>query len=95
MLPSVSLPGLNSDKPAIYEPVHGTAPDIAGRGIANPIGTILSVALLFEYSMQRKDLGRRIETAVDKCLQAGVLSTDLGGSASTEQVCEQILSALD
>jgi 3-isopropylmalate dehydrogenase len=75
--------------------VHGTAPDIAGQGIANPIGTILSVAMLFEYSMQRQDLARRIENAVEKCLQAGVLSADLGGSATTDQICEQILSALD
>ena len=95
MLPSASLCGLNSDKPAIYEPVHGTAPDIAGLGIANPIGTILSVAMLFEYSMQRKDLARRIENAVEQCLQAGVLSADLGGSATTDQICEQVLSALD
>jgi 3-isopropylmalate dehydrogenase len=95
MLPSASLCGLNSGKPAIYEPVHGTAPDIAGQGIANPIGTILSVAMMFEYSMQRKDLARRIENAVEKCLQAGVHSADLGGSATTDQICEQVLSALD
>ena len=94
MLPSASLHGLNSDKPAIYEPVHGSAPDIAGRGIANPIGAILSVALMFEYGLQRPDLTQRIETAVAQCLQAGTLSPDLGGSAGTDQVCDQILSAL-
>ena len=95
MLPSASLCGLNSGKPAIYEPVHGTAPDIAGQGIANPIGTILSVAMMFDYSMQRKDLACRIENAVEQCLLVGVMSADLGGSASTDQVCEQILSALN
>jgi len=94
MLPSASLHGLDSARPAIYEPVHGTAPDIAGLGIANPIGTILSVALMFEYSLRRKDLSQRIENAVEQCLQAGVLSADLGGDAGTDQVCEQILSAL-
>jgi 3-isopropylmalate dehydrogenase len=94
MLPSASLHGLNSGSSAIYEPVHGTAPDIAGQGIANPIGTVLSVALMFEYSLQRKDLGQRIEAAVEQCLQAGVLTADLGGSASTEQVHEKILSEL-
>jgi 3-isopropylmalate dehydrogenase len=95
MLPSASLNGLDSGKPAIYEPVHGTAPDIAGQGIANPIGTILSVAMLFEYSMQRKDLAQRIESAVDNCLQAGVVSADLGGQAGTDQIGEKILSVLD
>ena len=95
MLPSASLNGLNSGKPAIYEPVHGTAPDIAGQGIANPIGTILSVALMFEYSLQRQDMARRIEDAVEQCLQAGILTADLGGNAGTDQVCESILSALD
>jgi 3-isopropylmalate dehydrogenase len=94
MLPSASLHGLDSARPAIYEPVHGTAPDIAGLGIANPIGTILSVALMFEFSLRRKDLSQRIENAVEQCLQAGVLSADLGGNAGTDQVCEQILSAL-
>ena len=95
MLPSASLHGLNSGRPAIYEPVHGTAPDIAGQGIANPIGTILSVAMLFEYSMQRKDLAQRIESAVDRCLQAGIMSADLGGNAGTEQIGEKIISALN
>ncbi|MCP4389576.1 MAG: 3-isopropylmalate dehydrogenase [Gammaproteobacteria bacterium] len=95
MLPSASLHGLNSGKPAIYEPVHGTAPDIAGRGIANPIGTVLSVAMMFEYGLQRTDLARRIENAVEQCLQAGTLTADLGGNASTDQVAEKILSALN
>lgn len=95
MLPSASLQGLDSGNPAIYEPVHGTAPDIAGQGIANPIGAILSVAMLFEYSMQRKDLAQRIESAVDSCLQASVIGADLGGQARTDQIGEKILSALD
>lgn len=95
MLPSASLHGLDSGRSAIYEPVHGTAPDIAGRGIANPIGTILSVAMMFEYSLHRPDLARQIETAVDACLQARVLSADLGGSATTHEVCEAILGTLN
>ncbi|MDH3389198.1 MAG: isocitrate/isopropylmalate family dehydrogenase, partial [Gammaproteobacteria bacterium] len=94
MLPSASLHGLNSGKPAIYEPVHGSAPDIAGRGIANPVGTILSVAMMFRYGMQRAELSQQIENAVELCLQADVLPPDLGGKASTEQVTEQIISAL-
>jgi len=51
--------------------------------------------MLFEYSMQRKDLARRIESVAEQCLQAGVLSADLGGSATTDQICEQVLSVLD
>ena len=75
--------------------LHGAAPDIAGQGIANPIGTVLSAALMFEYSLQRKDLAHRIDDAVEQCLEAGVLTADLGGSGSTQQVCEKILSALN
>ena len=95
MLPSASLCGFDSGKPAIYEPVHGTAPDIAGRGIANPVGTILSVAMMFEHSMRRPDLARRIEAATERYLEDGALSPDLGGSATTEEVCAAILNALD
>ncbi len=95
MLPSASLQGLDSGKPAIYEPVHGTAPDIAGQGVANPIGAILSVAMMFEYSMHRRDLALRVESAVESCLRAGVISADLGGQAGTDQIGEQIISALD
>ena len=94
MLPSASLHGLDSKQAAIYEPVHGSAPDIAGRGIANPIGTILSVAMMFEYSLGRQDLARCIEDAVEQCLQAGVRSADLGGDAGSEEICEQILASL-
>ena len=66
-----------------------------GQWIANPSGTILSVTMLFEYGMQPKDLARSIENAVEQCLLAGVLSTDLVGSATTDQICEQVLSVLD
>jgi len=95
MLPSASLQGLDTDKTALYEPVHGTAPDIAGRGIANPIGTVLSVALMFDYSLRRPDLARQVENAVQACLEAAVLPADLGGKATTDEVCAAILFALD
>ncbi len=95
MLPSASLQGIDPVNTAIYEPVHGTAPDLAGRGIANPIGTILSIALMFDHSLARPDLAREIESAVETCLQDGVLSADLGGKSTTEEVCAAILSALD
>ena len=75
--------------PGIYEPVHGSAPDIAGQGIANPVGTILSVAMMFEYGMGRKDICTEIESAVDSCLHQGVGTPDLGGTCSTSQVGSQ------
>ena len=95
MLPSACLAELpaggRSEKPAIYEPVHGSAPDIAGQGIANPIGTILSVAMLFEYSAGDAASARRIEAAVDAALGSGVASRDIGGNHSTAQVTDAVI----
>ncbi len=98
MLPSASLhwlapPGQRS-RPGIYEPVHGTAPDIAGKGIANPLGTILSVAMLFEYGLGRPDLARAIEAAVERTLAAAVLTPDLGGTADTAAVTKSVIGHL-
>ncbi|MBI4446372.1 MAG: 3-isopropylmalate dehydrogenase [Acidobacteria bacterium] len=73
MLPSASVGG----ETALYEPVHGTAPDIAGKGKANPLATIASVALLFRHSFQREDIARRIETAVEMTLNQGVRTADI------------------
>ena len=98
MLPSASLPGLSqpddAGAAAIYEPVHGSAPDIAGQGIANPIGAILSVAMMFEFSFHQPAVARAIEQAVDRTVQHGVLTPDLGGQATTDQVTEQVLAHL-
>ena len=91
MLPSASLSGLEGGGPAIYEPVHGSAPDIAGQGIANPFGMILSVAMAFDYSLARPDLARRIEAAVERTLAAGVLPADLGGRAATSEVTKRVI----
>jgi 3-isopropylmalate dehydrogenase len=66
MLPSASLDAHNK---GMYEPIHGSAPDIAGKGIANPIGTILSVAMMFRYSMGMELLAQRIEHAVQRALE--------------------------
>jgi 3-isopropylmalate dehydrogenase len=87
MLPSASLNGTGR---GLYEPVHGSAPDLAGKGIANPYGAILSAALLLRHSLRRDDLARAIEAAVDACIDAGRLSTDLGGSESTEQIATEV-----
>ena len=95
MLPSACLADLpasgRSEKPAIYEPVHGSAPDIAGQGIANPIGAILSVAMLLEYSAGEADCARRIDSAVDASLRAGFATRDLGGEHGTQQMTDAII----
>ena len=93
-MPSASLTGLTGGGPAIYEAVHGSAPDIAGRGIANPIGTILSLAMMFDYGVHRPDLARRLEAAVEHTLTAGVFTADLGGDAGTKQVTDRVIAEL-
>ncbi|MGA8015517.1 MAG: 3-isopropylmalate dehydrogenase, partial [Candidatus Dormiibacterota bacterium] len=87
MLPSASL---GDGGPGLFEPIHGSAPDIAGRGIANPYGAILSVALLLRHSLGRDDLGRAVEAAVDGCISEGVLGADLGGSAGSAEIGEAV-----
>lgn len=78
---------------ALFEPVHGSAPDIAGRGIANPVATFLAVAMLLDY-LRESDAARRVRAAVDASLREGVLTPDLGGSASTSDVTRAVLSHL-
>ena len=83
LLPSASL----GDGPrGLYEPIHGSAPDIAGQGIANPIGTILSAALLCRYSLRRDDVARRIEDAVARVIADGLRTRDLGGELTTSKM---------
>lgn len=77
MLPSASL---GTGTFGLYEPIHGSAPDIAGKGIANPLATILSVALMLRYSFGREDAAQRIESAVGKVLEAGLRTPDIAGS---------------
>ncbi len=77
LLPSASL---GADGPSLYEPVHGTAPDIAGRGIANPIGAILSAAMLLRYALRQDDAASQVEGAVCRALAEGYRTADLSGS---------------
>jgi 3-isopropylmalate dehydrogenase len=88
MLPSASLgePG----SPGIFEPVHGSAPDIAGDGKANPYATILSAAMMFRYALGRPDVAEAIEQGVSVALEAHFLTPDLGGKRSTEEVTEAV-----
>lgn len=92
MLPSGALgyPG----KPGLYEPIHGSAPDIAGQGVANPCASVLSLAMAMRYSFDRPDLASAIETAVGAALEKGTRTRDIGGTATTEQMGEAILSGL-
>ena len=79
MLPSASL---NSQNKGMYEPIHGTAPDIAGKGIANPLATILSVAMMYRYTFNRADVADAIEGAVNSVLDQGYRTADIVGAAS-------------
>lgn len=79
---------------AIAEPVHGSAPDIAGKGIANPSGSILAAALLLRYHWQRPDLAERVESAVYQAIESGTRTPDLGGSATTNEMKTAILASL-
>ncbi len=92
MLPSASL---GSGKVGLYEPIHGTAPDIAGRGIANPYAAILSSAMLLRWSLGLDEAASRIERAVDDAVTAGVTTPDLGGSATTATITEAVIDRLD
>ena len=91
MLPSASL---GDGGPGLFEPVHGSAPDIAGSGRANPLAMILSAALLLRHGFAREDAASAIESAVDKALAAGVRTADLGGSATTAEATEAVLKEL-
>lgn len=91
MLPSASL---GDGKAGLYEPIHGSAPDIAGRGIANPVGTILSTALMLRYTFKMEEEAARIEKAVHQSISAGMRTADLGGSLSSQQMTDEILARM-
>jgi 3-isopropylmalate dehydrogenase len=78
----------------LYEPIHGSAPDIAGQGLANPMATILSAAMLLRHSFGLEAQAARIEAAVAKALGQGVRGGDLGGSAGTREIGDAVLAAL-
>jgi 3-isopropylmalate dehydrogenase len=91
MLPTASLGGAG---PSMFEPVHGTAPDIAGQGIANPLGMILSAAMLLRHGLGRDGLAAAVESAVDRALEGGIRPRDLGGNATTAETTEAVLKEL-
>jgi 3-isopropylmalate dehydrogenase len=91
LLPSASL---DAAQKGLYEPIHGSAPDIAGQGKANPLATILSAAMMLRYSLGQAEAADRIEAAVAKALAGGARSPDLGGSMTTAAMGDAVLAAL-
>ena len=96
MLPSASLgpEQAGGKRAALYEPVHGSAPDIAGQGIANPMAAILSVAMMLELSLDRPDLAASVRSAVEAVVADGNVTPDLGGGATTGDVTAHVIARL-
>jgi 3-isopropylmalate dehydrogenase len=92
MLPSASLGG---EGPGLFEPVHGSAPDIAGQGIANPLAMFLSAAMMLRHGLGLESEAAAVESAVEGALDAGLRTPDLGGSAGTLQATEAVLANLE
>jgi 3-isopropylmalate dehydrogenase len=91
LLPSASL---GEGSRGLYEPIHGSAPDIAGKGVANPLGTILSAAMLLRHSLKLEDEARSLERAVERSIAEGERTRDLGGALSTRQMGEAVRARL-
>ena len=92
MLPSASLG--EAGAPGLFEPVHGSAPDIAGTGTANPLAMFLSAALMLRHGLGRHEEASAVESAVDRALENGLRTADLGGDATTEQARRAVLDHL-
>lgn len=93
MLPSASLRAWSGDN-GMYEPIHGSAPDIAGTGKANPCAAILSAAMLLRHSLGNEEAALKVEAAVAAALAGGARTADLGGSMSTTEMGDAVLKAL-
>jgi 3-isopropylmalate dehydrogenase len=91
LLPSASL---GDGGPGVFEPVHGSAPDIAGQGVANPLAMFLSAAMMLRHGLAREEAAAQIESAVDRALDAGLRTGDLGGTATTAQATQAVLEEL-
>ena len=92
LLPSAALgePG----KPGLYEPIHGSAPDIAGKGVANPLAAILSFEMALRWSLGRSDLADRLNAAVARALEKGARTPDIGGGLTTAAMGDAVLAGL-
>lgn len=97
LLPSASLSGIPDGKSkvnGIYEPIHGSAPDISGKGIVNPVAAILSTAMLLQYSLSRLSEAKAVEEAVRRTIDRGLCTGDIGGTASTSDVGDAVAEEL-
>ena len=96
LLPSATLgaPDASGKRPALYEPIHGSAPDIAGQGVANPLAQILSLAMLLRWSFRLEDQAARVEAACIAALDQGARTRDLGGALTTREMGEAVLAEL-
>jgi 3-isopropylmalate dehydrogenase len=92
MLPSAAIG--DAGGPGLYEPIHGSAPDIAGRGVANPCAAVLSLAMALRHSLGAPDLADRVEAAVSTALDKGARTADLGGTLTTAAMGDAILAGL-
>ncbi len=94
MLPSASLGNTDRATPGVFEPVHGSAPDIAGQGIANPLAMFLSAAMMLRHGFALENEATAVESAVDRALSEGLRTPDLGGEATTAQATREVLQHL-
>lgn len=92
MLPSAAIG--DAGRPGLYEPIHGSAPDIAGRGVANPCASVLSLAMALRYSLGEPTLADKVEAAVEAALDGGARTPDLGGTLTTTAMGDAILAGL-
>lgn len=98
LLPSASLSGIPDGKGkcnGIYEPIHGSAPDIAGQGIVNPVAMILSMSMLLKYSLNLPDEATAIDEAVKRAIESGIRTKDIGGSSTTKEVSKAVVKELE
>jgi 3-isopropylmalate dehydrogenase len=94
LLPSASLGTSDPPTPGVFEPVHGSAPDIAGTGAANPLAMVLSAAMMLRHGLDREDAAAQVESAVDRALGSGLRTRDLGGEATTADATNKVLEEL-
>jgi 3-isopropylmalate dehydrogenase len=96
MLPSASL---NKNNYGMYEPIHGSAPDISGKDIANPLATILSVSMMLKYSLNQEELADKINSAVSEVLDQGYRTADISSTSDkivgTEEMGDLIVKAIE
>lgn len=97
LLPSASLMAIPDGKTrvnGIYEPIHGSAPDISGKGIVNPVAMVLSMSMLLKYSLCMPEEAKAVDKAVENVIEAGIKTGDIGGKSSTKEVGDAIAAEL-